>query len=961
MTAFQLTNENGAFTACPKPTLLKLILAFSNHIVNNSYCKSDSGLTGSRNRRNVMTLGTPSSFPFLLERRVKIGFKHRNAAAALLALGLFASPSANAQLFTNVASLNTPRYQHTATLLADGKVLVAGGRSGNGFVYLNSAELFDPANGTWTPIASLNTARCAHTATLLANGTVLLAGGSNGASVSNAEIYNPVGGTWSTGGSLHAARADHSATLLSNGKVLVAGGNNGSVYLASTEIYDPAAGTWSTVGSLGNARELCTATLLPGGKVLIVGGYNNGTVLSSAELYDPTSQTWSPTGSLSTGRYQHSATLLPNGKVLVAGGYGTGVAKLSSAEIYDPASGTWAATPNPLNTGRAIHSATLLPYGFLLVTGGVTDTGITNNAELYDTISGTWVTISESMGTARYSHTATLLPDGDVLLVGGYGGSALASVELFSYDHATHWAYTGAAAEPRDQHTLTLLSNGKALVAGGLGVLGKDLASAELFDPASVTWTDTSPMNTNRYRHTATLLPDGMVLVAGGINSNHVTLASAELYDPVSGNWTFTSPMNTARAYHSATLLPNGRVLVAGGMNTVYLASAEVYDPANGTWTITGSMGAARESHTATLLVDGDVLVAGGINTVLPVNGELYHPTSGTWTATLPMNYPRFGHTATLLPNGNVIVVGGTLPSPNPTSSRTSEIYDSASGSWTSAAFLPWSTNIENHTATLLLSGKVLIAGGDDHINPIVIGFAELYDPVSGTWSSGGMMETPRTYHAATLLPNGKVLAAGGTLETRAELFDLGLGFSNSWQPQISSITSPLTLGSNLVARGPQFRGVSEASGGNGCQDSSSDYPLVQLHSLANEQSLFVEISNWSTNSCVSLPVTNFPTGYALATVFVNGIPSQSSMVFINPAFTSIILQQSTNSNGTFVCVFTNLPNYEFSVLTTSNLLTPTTNWTGLGGTTETSSGHYQFTDSQLTNYPARYYRTRWP
>ena len=116
---------------------------------------------------------------------------------------------------------------------------------------------------------------------------------------------------------------------------------------------------------------------------------------------------------------------------------------------------------------------------------------------------------------------------------------------------------------------------------------------------------------------------------------------------------------------------------------------------------------------------------------------------------------------------------------------------------------------------------------------------------------------------------------------TSAELYDVGLGFSNSWQPQIATVTSPLILGSSLVLTGSQFRGISEGSGGN-TQDSSTDYPLVQLRRLDNEQTVFLLTTNWSTNSFTSLPVWNFPPGYALATVFVNGIQSTSSIVNIS-------------------------------------------------------------------------------
>src|SRR6266550_3634306 len=124
---------------------------------------------------------------------------------------------------------------------------------------------------------------------------------------------------------------------------------------------------------------------------------------------------------------------------------------------------------------------------------------------------------------------------------------------------------TGSLNTARDNHTATLLPNGKVLVAGGAGNISNFLNSAELYDPASGSWTATGSLNTARYSHTATLLPNGKVLVAGGFNGSFLT--SAELYDPASGSWTATGSLNTGRDFHTATLLPNGKVLVAGGFN----------------------------------------------------------------------------------------------------------------------------------------------------------------------------------------------------------------------------------------------------------------------------------------------------------------------------------------------------------------------------------------------------------
>ena len=159
-----------------------------------------------------------------------------------LGLNLAFIPTAGAAGFANANPMGTARHAHTATLLPNGKVLVAGGQGSSGFV--SSAELYDPATGTWTVTGALGNARMGHTATLLANGKVLVAGGGGGGYLASAELYDPAAGTWTATGALSTARDYHTATLLPNGKVLVAGGYNSTspYYLSSVELYDPADG-----------------------------------------------------------------------------------------------------------------------------------------------------------------------------------------------------------------------------------------------------------------------------------------------------------------------------------------------------------------------------------------------------------------------------------------------------------------------------------------------------------------------------------------------------------------------------------------------------------------------------------------------------------------------------------------------------------------------------------------------
>jgi len=181
-------------------------------------------------------------------------------------------------------------------LLPNGKVLVAGGYNDTYLgSYLPSAELYDPVTGTWTPTGSMNIARECHTATLLSNGQVLVAGGYNDNYLSSAELYDPATGTWTPTGSMTAARMLHTAALTPNGQVLVAGGCNS---VSDAELYDPATGMWTPTGLMISVRVSHTATVLTNGQVLAIGGYDYTNLLSSAELYDPATGTWTNTGAM---------------------------------------------------------------------------------------------------------------------------------------------------------------------------------------------------------------------------------------------------------------------------------------------------------------------------------------------------------------------------------------------------------------------------------------------------------------------------------------------------------------------------------------------------------------------------------------------------------------------------------------------------------------------------------------
>lgn len=399
------------------------------------------------------------------------------------------------------------RSLHTATALADGKVLIAGGicesprmlDDNSPYTAYTNLSLWDNTSQKWESIPALNVARIYHTASLLKDGSVLIVGGESDPALSSDSgepVLNSVEhfrkGTVTALTPLHAARAKHTATVTADGRVLVAGGFD--------EDRKP---------------------------------------IDSVEIWSPTTQRWQQGPALKVPRYQHTATLLDNGRVMVAGGIGPHGVPVGVVEIWDPSNNTWSTTA-PLLLPLQGHSAALLRGGNVLVMGGTTvDNVAVRLAMLWDKARAQWLPAGSTMpdpGNAHKFDSVTLVPRAD--------GSAL----VFGYPWIAQWAPAKKAAAAavtvygaRVNHTASLLRDGRILLTGGRSK-NAFLDWAEIYNPVSGNFSVTTRMHQARHSHTAVPLDDGRVVVAGGwVNTpdrpDQTVANSPEVWDPASGQW----------------------------------------------------------------------------------------------------------------------------------------------------------------------------------------------------------------------------------------------------------------------------------------------------------------------------------------------------------------------------------------------------------------------------------------
>ena len=458
-----------------------------------------------------------------------------------------------------------------------------------------------------------------------------------------------------------------------------------------------------------------------------------------------------------------------------------------------PLPGRWTTTGpmQDLRDHERAPSAMLLD-GRVLFVGGTQDSEIVSS-ELFDPRTNSFSRTAGLMSGPRHGLSATTLLDGRVLVAGGslpiqVGGPPLATAELFDPATGT-FSPTGPLVVGREHHKAVLLADGRVLVLGGGGAEGRDLASAEIYDPGTGSWTLAGTMPQPRFAGAATALGDGRVLVTGGMDADGKAVATTELFDPSSGQFAPASPMVTTRYGHTTVVLADGRVLLVGGSDgALALANAELYDPATGRFSSTGSLVTERVSPAAVRLTDGRVMVAGGaLETGSPLSAELYDPALGTFVQAAFSSGMHIGQ-AHRLPDGRVLVTGGQPEVFDPTAVTLAPTATSGSDRAFTATGDPTEHRV-GHTATRLPDGRVLLIGGRSPaaLEPSRdrLASAEIYDPKSGSFAATGSMrlspapQGPDTAlgHFALLLEDGRVLVLGdGHFTWQLQIFDPAAG-----------------------------------------------------------------------------------------------------------------------------------------------------------------------------------------
>jgi hypothetical protein len=754
------------------------------------------------------------------------------------------------------------RAGHTATLLGDGRVLLAGGAGAQS----DTADIYDSRTGIFTalePRTRMVAKRTHHTATMLANGNVLLAGGDG--PLGTAEIFDPRTDTFTATGNMVAPRELHAAARLPSGGVLVKGGAGPGA--TSTEIYDPQAGTFALTqpGPVpGNGVMVALAT----GKVLYAAE-------SIAAVFDPSGPSWTsvPAGLTFSWR-PRAAALLPDGRVFVTATEDCPVPTSgpincsTTAQQFDPVAGTFGAASPSIPPHGGATTATVLPSGKVLMTGGFIST---TASRIFDPAAGTGTLDDAETLTPHRDQTATILPGGDVLVIGGdqIGADVRTWIGTMSPTASKMTA-------PRYDHGVQRLRNGKVLLLGGAvhapTALPSTYASSELYDPVARTFAASGTMTTPREGAAVAMLPSGKVLVAGG-REDTASKASAELYDPGNGQFAAVGSLTSPRYRHAAAHLPDGKILVAGGCTDVSkcvatsLRTADVFDPVSETFQATGAMLTGHVELGLVPLPNGLVLVIGGL---ADASAEIYDPKLGTFRATNPPTVARDGRTAGLLPSGRVFVSGGAT--------LANEVFDPATETWSAApgiTFAPTSA-----TWSIAAVGSQLLMSGGQRPNQqgaesrIVL--LDLLAPANGsTILADGGLGTGRKAHATSLVDTGVLVtggdgSGGGVLGVvRDTAYVYSDGALASARPVLATAPAKVGGGEVVTITGHRF--------------ASGETPLAFWVPAATPTIVSTRITDFTDSSATWIaPATAFH-GHGWLHVVASGLPSTSLPVEIDP------------------------------------------------------------------------------
>ena len=814
------------------------------------------------------------------------------------------------------SGLTTSRYLHSATLLNNGKTLIAGGITcpiAGSCTYLNSAELYDPTTGAFTNTGSMATARSAPSV-LLPNGQVLIAGGSscdssgNCTSLKSTEIYDPASETFSSAGNMNNARQDHTMTLLNNGQVLIAGGrvcssSTSCFALNAAEIYDPVAGTFSsTIGALNSARFGAAASILNTGKVLIAGGFDGSNFPASAELYDPSAGTFSTTGALNTPRTSATATLLNNGKVLIADGSTCAQpgCPTNAVELYDPIAGTFSNTAATI-VPRFNHTATLLTNGQVLITGGYDSCSSTctsdSTTELYDPIAGTF-TPGQNLSSGRAGQSATLLTNGNVLIAGGINnGLTLSTSDSYQPPSPTPTNLVSISVTPANPSVP--VASGQPMAATGTFNDG----STQMLQ--SVIWSSSTPSvigvsnaigspgiiyaqsaGSATITATAGSVSGSTTINAVTLTSISVTPANPSLSLNVSQQFTATGTYSDASTKNLTTAVTwnssnTSVVLFTGGVGSVFDGLAVA--PGLGAATITATLGTVN-GNTAVTVTNPVAPVVPAIATISPASGI-----AGTQVT---LSGSGFGDSQG---NGHVWLGStyGTVVSWSDTEVIATVTTGSVSGTAQIQQAGTWSNSVNFTVVTPSVSSVTPLCGiAGTQVTISGSGF--------GATQGGGQVILGTVGATVQSWSDSQIVAivSSGSANGVAEVLQNGVSSNtlnfNINTPQIASITPTSGVGGTAVTISGSGFGTSQ---GSGTVWLGSTYGSVTSWS---DTQIVADVANNSTNGTVRVQQDGT---WSNAVLFTVPVSYSTTGVFIHPDQVSLVVGdtrtlQAVDTNG---------------------------------------------------------------